>query len=314
MWFQQSNDGLVLFVVFYTQACRWSRCLGCNLPSTCSQFPVNYKNILNQIDYVFRDADVQKERYRIRKVIISNNGSVLDQETFSSMALMHLILQLNLHLPNLLFLSIETRAEYVEPQELEFISRGLKEGDTPTHLELAIGVEAFDDKVRNEVMRKGLAKKTIEKLVADMAPYHLRLKCYLMQKPVPGMSDEEGVEDVRNAMAYLARLATKHVDKHHKQLVQIGIHLNPTYAARGTLLEKAFLDGEYVPPKLEDVARAALFAERYRLPIFIGLSDEDLAVPGGSFIRDDNQLATERLEEFNRLQNYEILRSLTRDE
>lgn len=25
-WFQESNEGLILFVVFYSQACRWSRC------------------------------------------------------------------------------------------------------------------------------------------------------------------------------------------------------------------------------------------------------------------------------------------------
>ncbi|MFH0823824.1 MAG: hypothetical protein V2B18_13830, partial [Pseudomonadota bacterium] len=28
MWFQDSVEGEVLFIVFYSQACRWSRCLG----------------------------------------------------------------------------------------------------------------------------------------------------------------------------------------------------------------------------------------------------------------------------------------------
>ena len=26
-WFQNSDEGLVLFIVFYTQACQWSQCL-----------------------------------------------------------------------------------------------------------------------------------------------------------------------------------------------------------------------------------------------------------------------------------------------
>ena len=37
MWFQESEEGEILFLVFYSQACRWSRCLGCNLPSIMSK-------------------------------------------------------------------------------------------------------------------------------------------------------------------------------------------------------------------------------------------------------------------------------------
>ena len=63
----------------------------------------------------------------IRKVIVSNNGSVLDRETFSSTALMYLLAQLNIHLPNLAVLSIETRPEYVEIAELDFMARAIAE-------------------------------------------------------------------------------------------------------------------------------------------------------------------------------------------
>ena len=33
-WFQESTEGLVLFLVFYSQACRWSLRTGCTFPST----------------------------------------------------------------------------------------------------------------------------------------------------------------------------------------------------------------------------------------------------------------------------------------
>ena len=101
MWFQESDEGLILFIVFYSQACRWSRCLGCNLPSKVSQAHVSYKSLMAQIDNVFADPQVRSRRLSIRKVIISNNGSVLDEDTFSSTALMYLIAQLNLNIPNL---------------------------------------------------------------------------------------------------------------------------------------------------------------------------------------------------------------------
>ncbi|MBI2639683.1 MAG: hypothetical protein HYW90_02205 [Candidatus Sungbacteria bacterium] len=309
MWFQDTGEGLGLFVIFYTQACRWSRCLGCNLPSLCSQFPVGFKNVLTQVDRVFANPAVQKRRSEIRRLIVSNNGSVLDQITFPSTALMHLVLQAQLNFSNLSVLCLETRAEYVEPAELEFLARAIKEGETPTELELAIGFEAFDDKIRNNLMKKGLTKKVFEELIGDMAEHRFRLKCYLMQKPMPGMTDEEGIRDIQNAIAYFGTLSAAHGGKDAGPRVQINVHLNPTYVAKGTILEKAFLEGGYTPPNLRDVARAALFAENLPLTVFIGLNDEGLAVPGGSFIREGDDPLVERLEKFNQRQDYNILHS-----
>ena len=300
MWFQESDEGLILFIVFYTQACRWSRCLGCNLPSKVSQAHVSYKSLMAQIDNVFADPQVRSRRLSIRKVIISNNGSVLDEDTFSSTALMYLIARLNLNVPNLSVLSMETRPEYVELAELEFIARALAEGDTPTQLELAIGFEAFDNHVRNDIFDKGMSLDTFEGMVRKMSPYGFHLKCYFMQKPIPGMSDDEAVADIQHAIEYLSDVAGKHG-------IHINMHLNPTYAAVGTALETAFREGTYAPPLLEDVAEAARHAMGKPSSIFIGLSDEGLAVEGGSFLRQDNLALVERLELFNRTSDYAIL-------
>jgi radical SAM enzyme (TIGR01210 family) len=303
MWFQQSSEGLVLFPVFYTQACRWSRCLGCNLPSVVSQEHVSFKYLMQQVDNLFDDSRVKRHYHDIKKVIVSNNGSVLDEDTFSSTALMYLIARLNLHMPNLSILCMESRPEYVDMAELEFISRALAEGDTPTRLEIAIGFEAFDDHIRNGTFDKGLTLRAFESLAEKLAAYHFSLKCYFMQKPVPGISDDEAVEDICNAINYLNHTANKIGTK-------INMHLNPTYVAKGTALESAFKSGDYLPPRLEDVARAAMAARDKNLSIFIGLSDEGLALPGGSFLRPENQWMIESLEKFNRTQDFGILEPL----
>jgi len=52
-WFQHAEEGLTLFIVFYSKACRWSRCLGCNLSSKVTQKDVSYLHIMKQIDYIF---------------------------------------------------------------------------------------------------------------------------------------------------------------------------------------------------------------------------------------------------------------------
>jgi radical SAM enzyme (TIGR01210 family) len=303
MWFQESMEGKILFAVFYTQACRWSRCLGCNLPSLVSSSHVPYSALMAQIDNLFCDPKVVPHLKTISKMIVSNNGSVLDEDTFSSTALMYLIAKINLNLPNLRILAMETRPEYVETAELEFIARALAEGDTPTKLELAIGFEAFDEKIRNDIFDKGLSLEAFEGLVKKVAPYGYHIKCYFMQKPVPGIADSEAVADIQRAIDYLTRISKKYG-------VAINMHLNPTYVASGTGLETAFLKGDFTPPLLEDVARAVVHGKGKKTTIFIGLSDEGLAVAGGSFLREGSALLVEGLENFNRSQDFTILEKI----
>ncbi len=299
-FFQESDEGLVLFLVFYTRACRWSLCTGCTLPSTGSQHLIGYRDLMAQVDHFFAAPEVNDRAAEIRKVIVSNQGSVLDEDTFSSTALMYLIAKINLHLPLVGVVCLETRPEYVDEPELEFISRAIGESAGQTVLELAVGFEAFDDTIRNDHFRKGMSLAVFEDLVARIAAHHFQLKCYFMQKPVVGMTDEEAIADIQAAIDYLADLA-------EQRDVPIGMHLNPTYAARGTPLADAFEAGEYQPPTLRDVARAARHARGKKLHMFLGLNDEGLAVEGGTFIRPGEEELVEQLERFNRSRDYDIL-------
>ena len=299
-WFQDSEEGLVLFVVFYTQACRWSSCLGCNLPSKSSRFHVGYKSLIAQVDHLLALPDMQGRFGEIRKFIVSNNGSVLDEETFSSTALMYLVARAKMTMPRLRIVSMETRPEYVDLPELEFLARALREEQAGIDLELAIGFEAYDDRIRNEVFKKGLELERFEAFIADVAPFGFSVKCYFMQKPVPEMTDEAAVNDIRQAIDYLDRLAGRFD-------VRLNMHLNPTYVASGTPLERFFNEGTYTPPRLLDVAKAAHHAKGRRLSVFIGLYDEGLAVPGGSFLREGDGPLLAELEIFNRTQDFKQL-------
>lgn len=303
-FFQESTEGLVLFVVFYTMACRYSACLGCNLPATSSLHYVDFRALIAQIDRIFASADVKTRAPEVTKLIVSNQGSVLDEDTFSSTALIYLVAQANLRLPRLRVLCLETRAEYIDEAELEFLGRAIKEAHTEdATLELAIGFEAFDDGVRNRVFNKGVSLAGFERVVDLVSRHRFQLKTYFMQKPVPDMSDQQGIDDVRHAIDYLAGLAREHN-------VVIGMHLNPTYVARGTPLQQAFDRGDYTPPTLVDVARAVLNGRGKSLPIYIGLYDEGLAVPGGSFIRPGDDETVAVLQRFNTSQDYALLERL----
>ncbi len=302
-WFQNPPEGLTLFIVFYTQACRWAQCLGCSLPSKVSQYHVSYREIIKQVDYLFREIITDDQKRDLRKIIVSNNGSILDEDTFSTTALFYFIAKMNLECPHIGTLTLEARPEYADFSELELLARAVAEGDSPTRLELAIGFEAFDEKIRNDYFRKGLSLEKFEKFAADCARFRHRLKVYFMLKPVPQITEEEAVLDVKNAIDYLDSLAVS-------LKLDINMHLNPTYVPSGTLLEQAFQEGGYSPPSLENLIACLLHAQGRRITIYAGIDDEGLAVPGGTFMHGHDRDVYHALEEFNRLQDYEILRRL----
>ncbi len=301
-WFQTPPEGLTLFIVFYTMACRWSRCLGCNLPSKMSKRHVPFGDLMAQVDDLFETILDEEKKTGLKKIILSNNGSVLDEETFSTTALMYFIAMMNLHCPNLSVLSIETRPEYIDWEELEIIARALNEGATPTDLEVAVGFEAYDDTIRNEYFHKGMPLPVFENMVAKLAKYGFKLKAYFMQKPVPNLSEVEGIRDIVLAIDYLDDIADRYA-------IELNMHLNPTYVAAGTVLESAFHNGTYSPPQLESVRTAVLHAENKRISIYVGLNDEGLAVPGGGFVREGDEALVQALERFNETGDFALLRS-----
>lgn len=300
-WFQNPVEGYTLFIVFYTQACRWAKCLGCNLPSKMSLEHIGFSDIMMQTDFVFDYILNHKQKQELRKFIISNNGSILDEQTFSSTALMYFMARMNRECPNISVLSLESRPEYIDWEELEILSRALKEGQTPTNLEICIGFEAYDDTIRNDHFKKGLDFAKFEDMAKKLAKYNFKLKTYFMLKPVPGLSEEDAVEDIRKGVEYLDTVAKKFK-------LDINMHLNPTYAAYGTALEEEFNKGNFIPPQLESVRQAVLACEHTDISLYVGLNDEGLAVPGGSFIREGDEALLEKLDAFNKSQDYTILK------
>jgi radical SAM enzyme (TIGR01210 family) len=253
------------------------------------------------VDYIFDFILSREQKDNLRKIILSNNGSVLDEVTLSTTALLYFTAKMNMECPNISVLTLETRPEYVDMAELEVLHRALQEGKTPTNLELAVGFEAFDDKIRNEIFNKGLSLETFENMVGKIAVYDYRLKTYFMLKPVPGISEEAAIEDIARAVDYLDTLSRKHN-------IEINMHLNPTYVAMGTALETEFRKGNYQPPRLESVRKAALAAEWKKISLYIGLNDENLAVPGGSFNRKGDEKLQQILHNFNQTGDFSILK------
>jgi radical SAM enzyme (TIGR01210 family) len=256
---------------------------------------------MKQVDYVFDFLLSPEQKQSLRKIILSNNGSVLDEATFSTTALLYFAAKMNMNCPNISVLTMETRPEYVDMAELEVLHRALQEGKNPTNLEIAIGFEAFSDDIRNIHFQKGLDMEVFESMVEKIAGYGFKLKCYFMLKPVPGLSEENAIEDIVKGINYLDFISQKYD-------IEINMHLNPTFVSRGTALETEFKKGNYQPPKIESIRQAVLAAEQKKISLFVGLNDEGLAVPGGSFIRGGDQELLDKLHNFNQSGDFSILK------
>ena len=299
-WFQETAEGPAFFLILYTQACLWTICTGCNLPSLGSREPVSAEDIERQVDYVFKSLLSPERATGLGKFILSNNGSVLDERTFPTEALAYFVREMAARCPNVKVLTLESRAEYIDASELELLDKILREALPGAVVELAVGFEAFDDGVRNKVFRKGLTLKNFEDTVALCARHGFKMKAYFMLKPVVGMTEEAAVADVARGVEYLDGLAGKYG-------VAINMHLNATYVAKGTTLEADFRAGRYAPPLLESLRRSALAAKGKKISLYLGLYDENQAVAGGSFIRPGDEALLARLQDFNRTHDFELL-------
>lgn len=268
-----------------------------------SQAYVGTKKLTRQADYVLRKQLSPQQRQDIKNIIVSNNGSVLDESTFSQEALIYLIDQIKNYCPNVSVLTLETRPDFVRFKALNRVVSLLCTGPVKTSLEFAVGLEIFDEVLRNKLFNKGLSNLDFEKFASQVAGEGHRLRVYFQLKPVPQMTDQDAIDDVRNAVQYLAKIS-------RREELQICLHLNPTFVAQGTQLEHCFANEEYLPPALELLPPAVLPAEGTNLTVYIGLDDEGLAVPKGSLDVPENTVAIDLISQFNITQDFKLLRKL----
>jgi len=296
-WYENAPEGRTLFIVFYTKACIWNRCAGCTFPSNSSSKDVGVANLKKQIDYIFQHLVPKDKSADIKKIILSNGGSMLDERTFHSSMLSYLIMEISLYFPNLKKISLETRPEFCTPFNLEILEKNIALSANPDmKIELSIGFEIFDTKIRNRTFKKGLSFKIYEKLVELTTKYNISIKSYFMLKAVKEFSDEEAVDDIKKAIVYMKGIKDKYK-------ADLSMAINATYAAKGTILEEHFYSGEWSPPYISDVVKLMIFGFENDIEIQASVNDEGLAPPGGSAIRNKDNFFRPLISAFNRNQD-----------
>lgn len=318
VWYQDTPEGKEINIALYTKPCSWGRCSFCTLPSQSSPVGVRTADILAQTQSAF-DRFTPEQLAPVRRVFLSNNGSVLDKDTLPLINLRAAIRMAHERCPNLQIICLETRFDSVGPTDIEPLHAFLldchqSEGrlaPLPVALQFSGGYETQDPYLRNAVLFKGYAEEKVQEFFAlcsdavKKTEYPILLDEYVMLKPAAGMTDEEAVAEAVETILHLDRLG-KHFN------IPVSIRLNPAFAAIGSELHKQFVTNSYTPPTLRAVCQVIEQVRKQdcQTPIFVGLNNEGLVATDAACFGNWDSTDTaykKALQEWNLHQSYPVL-------
>lgn len=263
-----------LIMIFNTKRCRYN-CYFCSLPSVSSPLWVSEQDILDQFEYVLNE--LKHSLSVLDRITISNNGSVLDQETMPPQSLIKISSCIK-EIRRVRTLLLETRLEFVDCGTIKKI----KEANPRATLNILTGFETLNPHIRDNILGKKETLSVFEDGLNKVAETKADLTAFVLFKPSPTMTDSEAYLEANASIEYLVRRCKR-------RNIQLTVRLNPMYAAKGSRwAEVAFALPEYKPPRLSDVLKLALEKRSMGIPIYIGLSTENLDLEGGSYrFRED---------------------------
>ncbi|MBU6370942.1 MAG: hypothetical protein KGH93_03395 [Patescibacteria group bacterium] len=135
--------------------------------------------------------------------------------------------------PTIEKLFVETKASFITEKNIPI----LKECIGRKTLQVGIGFESVDDRVRDKLLKKGTTRFEFEKKVDILKKNGVRSFAYVFLKPV-GLSEREAIDDAVNTIAYCF---AKGIDE---------VSLSCAFIQEGTEMCEAYRIGAYKPPTL----------------------------------------------------------------
>ncbi|HOX46908.1 MAG TPA: hypothetical protein PK668_25145 [Myxococcota bacterium] len=259
------SPGHRLMVVLAAPGCAWYRqaggCWNCAFPSSLGTAePVSTEEYRAQIADALRrlPADAQPPVH----VDLYASGSYLNPDEVPEEAQRELLARAAA-VPSVTRLTVETRPEYVTRERVQ----RLRQAAGGKLLEVAVGLETADDRLRAVAIHKGFAWVDFARAAETLAACGVSLLTYVLLKPLDtpeGAALEDAVLSAERVFGLGSSLG-----------MPTRVALEPCFVAPGTRLSREFEAGRYRPPWLwsavEVVSRVAGQGE-----VFVGLSDEGL--------------------------------------
>jgi radical SAM enzyme (TIGR01210 family) len=258
-----------LLIIFNTKRCRDS-CHFCQLPIKCSPIWIPGDNIIAQFEYVI--DELKHSLSTFDRVTISNEGSVLDPETFPTEALIT-IAECVRELRRVRTFVLESDLEFVIPT----IIQQIKNTNHRAKINILTGFETLDSNIKENILGKHETLKEFESGLDRIAEARADLTTYVIFKPSQTMSDKEALSEASASIDYLIKQC-------EDRGINLTVRLNPMYAAKGSMWANVARNTpEYKPPRLTDIINLASQKSQEGVKIYIGPSTEGLEESWGTY-------------------------------
>ncbi|MHA1959981.1 MAG: archaeosine biosynthesis radical SAM protein RaSEA [Candidatus Thorarchaeota archaeon] len=165
-------------------------------------------------------------------VKLYTSGSFLDSEEFPSDAL-DSVLEIIAQDARITQVVVESRPEYVTESTVNLLRTKLGH----RHIEIGIGLESANDRVRRLCVNKGFSSSDFERALLTAKEQNIGVRAYVLIKP-PFMTEMEALMDSVLTIKKSAALWAS------------TISVNPVNVQKHTLVERLWFDGQYRPPWL----------------------------------------------------------------
>jgi len=205
-----SLDGKIvkrLIIHLYSSGCSWvGQTGGCSMcgfyAGTSTNQPITKENYSQQIRTALKDYNLSE----FPIVGIYNAGNLLSEKEVPTDALAE-ICSIIAQEPNVKRVLVESKLEYIDPDKFKEMQRLL--GDIK--IELGIGVETMNEKVRDLCINKPFPNALLEKKVELLHSIGVIPKAYLLLKP-PFLTEQEAIDDIVNSVKALRELGVNKID------------------------------------------------------------------------------------------------------
>lgn len=211
---------------------------------------VSVPDYREMIDTCFAQSD------RADAIAVFNGGSFLTDREIPKEAREHVYRSFADH-PTATDLMVESRPEFVQPDLIDEAQALI--GDKT--LTVAIGLESMDDRIRNQVLKKFIGRRSFTAALERLQVRGLRSFVYVFLG-APGLSERESYED---ALRSVRQLADMGVDE---------IALSCAFVPPGGQLERQYKAGTFRPPWLWTIAQLLEVAQDEGLPVSLGGFDD----------------------------------------
>lgn len=218
-----------LVIIFRTRGCTWCYKSGCSM---CGYFNDSAWEKVSDSELLSQYNNAMEKHKDQKFVKIFNSGSFLDDTEISKNVRDKILKDINDKVEKV---SFESRPEYVTEKNILEIKDILKD----TIIEIGIGLETYNDGIRENIINKGFTFKDFKKAADLLKKHKIRLKTYVLIKP-PFLTEKDSINDAINTV------------KKIKDFTEV-ISFNPCNVQKNTVVEFLWKKNMYRPPYLFSV-------------------------------------------------------------